>query len=76
MINWIKDNSFDFTKQVKGKTVKIEGAKEKFYVAITRAKHSVTIVYDYKNEEKIAGVQKLEFKDNEFKTIENVINNN
>lgn len=76
MINWIKDNSFDFTKQVKGKTEKIEGAKEKFYVAITRARHSVAIVYDYNDDEKIAGVQKLEFKDNEFKTIENVIKNN
>lgn len=73
IINWIKDNSFDFTKQNNGKTVKIEGAKEKFYVALTRARYSVAIVYDYNNDEKIAGVQKLEFKDNEFKIIENLI---
>ena len=30
----------------------------KFYVAITRAKYSVAIVYDYKDEEKIDGVEK------------------
>jgi DNA helicase-2/ATP-dependent DNA helicase PcrA len=58
MIDWIKDNSFDFTKKVGGKTVKIHGAKEKFYVAITRARHSVAIVYDYSDDEVIEGVQK------------------
>ncbi len=59
MINWIKDNSFEFNKVVKGKTVKIEGAKEKLYVAITRARHSVAIVYNYNDDEIIEGVQKL-----------------
>jgi DNA helicase-2/ATP-dependent DNA helicase PcrA len=58
MIDWIKNNSFDFSKKVGGKTVKIQGAKEKFYVAITRARQSVAIVYDYSDDEIIEGVQK------------------
>ena len=59
MIDWIKDNSFDFTKIVKGETVKITGAREKLYVAITRARHSVAIVYDFCDDEEIKGVQKF-----------------
>lgn len=58
MIDWIKDNSFDFTKVVNGKAVNIEGVREKLYVAITRARHSVAIVYDYRDDEVIEGVQK------------------
>lgn len=59
MIEWIKNNSFDFTKMVRGKKVKIEGAKEKFYVALTRARYSVALVYNYKDDEEIEGVQKF-----------------
>ncbi|MBT3208717.1 MAG: UvrD-helicase domain-containing protein [Bacteroidetes bacterium] len=47
MIEWIKDNNYNFTKFVRGKEKKLEGVKDKFYVAITRAKYSVAIVFDY-----------------------------
>jgi len=40
MKNWISDNDFPLK----------HGTRAKFYVAITRAKHSVGIVYDYLNE--------------------------
>jgi ATP-dependent DNA helicase UvrD/PcrA len=56
--NWIKDNSFDFTKIENGKKKKIKNVKEKFYVAITRARHSVAIVFDFTTDENIEGVQK------------------
>lgn len=59
MIDWIKDNSFDFIKTVKGKKESIIGVREKLYVAITRARHSVAIVYDYSEDEKIEGVIKF-----------------
>ena len=55
---WIKDNTFDFTKFENGKKKKIKDAKEKFYVALTRARHSVAIVYDYKENEQFEGIQK------------------
>ncbi|MDR1945087.1 MAG: hypothetical protein LBQ59_03230 [Candidatus Peribacteria bacterium] len=42
MKDWIQDNN---------KTLPNE-TKAKFYVAITRAKYSVAIVYDYKDSEK------------------------
>lgn len=63
MIDWVKDNSFDFTKKVNGRIEKIIGVREKFYVAITRARYSVAIEYDYSDEENINGVKKLESKD-------------
>jgi len=59
MIAWILDNSYDFTKIVNGKRKKLVGVKEKFYVAITRARYSVAIVYDYNNNETVEGVQKV-----------------
>lgn len=59
MIDWIKDNSFDFKRTKKGKKENIIGAREKFYVAITRARYSVAIVYDFSDDEKIEGVQKF-----------------
>lgn len=58
MVAWIKDNSFDFKKTVKGKKEIITGAREKLYVAITRARYSVAIVYDFSDAEAIEGVQK------------------
>ncbi|HOF17124.1 MAG TPA: UvrD-helicase domain-containing protein [Bacteroidales bacterium] len=59
MINWIKDNSFDFKRTKNGKQENIIGVREKFYVAITRARYSVAIVYNFSDDEKIEGVQKL-----------------
>ena len=56
---WIEDNTFDFTKTEEGKKKKIKDAKEKFYVALTRAKYSVAIVYEYKENEQFEGVNKF-----------------
>ena len=59
MADWIKDNSFDFKKTVNGKKVNITGVREKLYVAITRARHSVAFVYDYSDDEDIIDVRKF-----------------
>lgn len=45
---WICNNQSDLK----------DATKAKFYVALTRAKHSVAIVYDYKEDEQFEGVQK------------------
>ena len=55
ILNWIKDNNqtLPFTSRCK------------FYVALTRAKYSVGIVYNYKDSEKLEGIKKyipLEFE--------------
>ncbi|MBK6285824.1 MAG: UvrD-helicase domain-containing protein [Draconibacterium sp.] len=55
---WIKDNTYDFTELKKRKRKPIKDVKEKFYVALTRARHSVAIIYDYSNNEDIEGVTK------------------
>ena len=55
---WIHDNSFDFTKTKNGKKEKIKDAKEKFYVALTRARYSVAIVFDFREDEEFEGVDK------------------
>lgn len=59
MIEWIKDNNYKFTKVIKGKEIKLKGVKEKFYVAITRARYSVAIVYNYKDNEVVSDTQKF-----------------
>jgi DNA helicase-2/ATP-dependent DNA helicase PcrA len=48
MKKWIKDNNTQLTPQTRAK----------FYVAITRAKYSVAIVYDYTDEENFEGIEK------------------
>lgn len=48
MKNWIKNHS----KNLKPKT------RSQFYVAITRAKYSVGIVFDYNEKTNIEGVEK------------------
>ncbi|WP_440955526.1 UvrD-helicase domain-containing protein [Methanosarcina sp. Mfa9] len=48
MINWIANNSHGLS----------DGAKAKFYVALTRAKHSVAIVMDYDTGIEYEGVNK------------------
>ena len=50
MKEWISNHS----KILEPKT------RAQFYVAITRAKHSVGIVYDYTNRVNIQGIQKYE----------------
>jgi len=47
--NWIKDNSSELAPT----------SRCKFYVAVTRAKYSVGIVYNYAEDEDIAGVEKF-----------------
>ncbi|WP_321995978.1 UvrD-helicase domain-containing protein [Draconibacterium orientale] len=59
MLQWILDNTYDFTRMGKGKKVKIIGAREKLYVAITRARHSVAFVHDFEDDEIIEGVNQL-----------------
>jgi DNA helicase-2/ATP-dependent DNA helicase PcrA len=49
MINWMKDHSKDLQPKTRAQ----------FYVAITRAKYSVGIVFDYKENTKIEGVKKF-----------------
>lgn len=56
--NWIKDNSYNFTKDISDKKEKLESVREKFYVALTRARHSVAIVLDYKDNEQFEIVKK------------------
>ena len=58
MIKWIKDNSYDFTEIYNGKKRQINDVKQKFYVALTRAKHSVAIIYEYEENEYIEGASK------------------
>jgi len=50
---WIKDN----TQQL------AQSTRCKFYVAITRARHSVAIVYNYNDDEKIDGITKWKIED-------------
>lgn len=45
---WIKDSAQQLT----------QSTRCKFYVAVTRAKHSAAIVYDYKDEEEFEGITK------------------
>ena len=45
---WIKDNNQQLA----------QSTRCKFYVAVTRAKHSVAIVYDYKDHEEFEGITK------------------
>lgn len=45
---WIKDNDSDLKPE----------SRSKFYVAVTRARYSVGIVYDYKDDEVINGTEK------------------
>lgn len=50
MKNWMKDHS----KNLPPKT------RAQFYVAITRARYSVGIVFDYDNETNIVGTEKYQ----------------
>lgn len=58
MLEWIKDNNYNFTRTVKGIGKKLIGVKEKLYVSITRARYSVAIVYDYDDEPEYEGLIK------------------
>jgi len=49
-MNWIKDNALELKPT----------SRCKFYVAVTRAKHSVGIVYNYADDEKIEGIDKFQ----------------
>jgi len=55
---WIKDNTYDFVKTVNGKKKKSEYVKEKFYVALTRAKYSVAIVMNFVDDDKFSDIEK------------------
>jgi DNA helicase-2/ATP-dependent DNA helicase PcrA len=48
MSNWMKDNNYDLKS----------GPRAKFYVGITRAKHSSAIIYDFADDEIINGCEK------------------
>jgi len=48
IMDWIKDNSSDLPPT----------SRSKFYVAVTRARHSVGIVYNYRDDEVIDGIEK------------------
>lgn len=48
-MKWINDNGFDLPST----------SRSKFYVALTRAKYSVAIVYDYKEDTNIEDVNKF-----------------
>ena len=52
---WIKDNTHDFTRIKNGKKEQIKDVREKFYVALTRARYSVALVYDIRDNETIEG---------------------
>lgn len=52
IISWIKDNNFSLTFD----------SKAKFYVALTRAKYSVGIIYDFNDETYFEGLKKFETK--------------
>lgn len=47
-INWLKDNNTDLAPTT----------RSKYYVAVTRAQHSVGIVFDYDDSTNIPGIQK------------------
>lgn len=49
IMDWIKDNNSDLKPT----------SRSKFYVAVTRAKHSVGIVYNYVDDEEIEGIDKF-----------------
>lgn len=49
IMDWIKDNNSELKPT----------SRCKFYVAVTRARYSVGIVYDYADDEEIKGVDKL-----------------
>lgn len=51
MKDWIKNNTIELNPETRCK----------FYVAITRAKYSVAIVYDYKENEEIQGIEKWKY---------------
>lgn len=51
MGSWIRDNNAELKAE----------ARAKFYVALTRAKHSSAIVMDFEDGEAIAGVQTFDF---------------
>lgn len=50
IMDWIKNNNSELKPT----------SRSKFYVAVTRAKHSVGIVYDYSDDEAIEGVKKYQ----------------
>lgn len=50
IMDWIKDNNADLKPTM----------RSKFYVAVTRAKHSVGIVYNYSDDEVIEGIEKFQ----------------
>ena len=58
MKKWINDNNYNFTKKIKGKVKELTSVKAKFYVAITRARYSVVIVYDYDDKKEYEGLIK------------------
>lgn len=47
--SWINDNNFEL----------LSTSRSKLYVALTRAKYSVGIIYDYNEVTKIEGIQKF-----------------
>lgn len=53
MISWTKDNTVALTAE----------ARAKFYVALTRARLSATIVIDYEEDETLPEVQKFKFNE-------------
>jgi DNA helicase-2/ATP-dependent DNA helicase PcrA len=59
MEKWLKDHSYRFLGNNNKETV---GVRAKFYVALTRARHSVAIVYDYKDDEVISDIKKYKYK--------------
>lgn len=54
MMDWIKNNSSDLKPT----------SRSRFYVAVTRARYSVGIVYDYSDDEVIEGAEKNQFNMN------------
>lgn len=50
IMDWIKNNSSDLAPT----------SRSKFYVAVTRAKYSVGIVYNYSDGEVIDGIEKYQ----------------
>jgi DNA helicase-2/ATP-dependent DNA helicase PcrA len=52
IMDWIKDNNSDLKPN----------SRSKFYVAVTRARYSVGIVYNYRDDEVIKGTEKYQPK--------------
>ena len=50
IMDWMKDNNFDLKPT----------SRSKFYVAVTRARYSVGIVYNYSDDEVIEGTEKFQ----------------